>query len=289
MEVVSRGAAPAPVAPVEPQVQETPVEATPQQADPMSKHYAALARKEREIRNQMRAVKEREQALKAKEQEYQTNYIPKSRLLDSPLDVLTEAGMSYDDLVQRISSSPNQNDPTVIALKQLQRKLDAIEQNSQTAQKQMEEAQNQAVAQAKKQMEYDAKIELSGNDDFELINELGHIPSVINLAEHIFHHGLPAKNGKGWEFEPGFIPDIKAVAAVIEDELVEDSMKRASFKKIKNRMTPQQVNDQSMGVIPQRPAGLKTITNQVSASTSKSMSEKERRERAIAAMEGRLR
>ncbi len=85
--------------------------------------------------------------------------------------------------------------------------------------------------------------------------------------------------------------DISDAASQVETELVEQGYKMAQFSKVQARLTKPaadttQAQNASKAPQSQAPQGVKTLSNNLSTSTTGRSSERERRERAIAAFLG---
>ncbi len=66
----------------------------------------------------------REAAVKAKELEYQSKYVPKDQLTQDPLTVLSELGLSHDQITQLMLNGPTPNDLSRnAAFKQIQEEI----------------------------------------------------------------------------------------------------------------------------------------------------------------------
>ena len=79
-----------PVAGITPKAPELKTEESPP-ADP---RLEALARKERQFAKQRKEIEAERAALKSKMTEYETGYIPKSRLTEDPFGALNELGLT---------------------------------------------------------------------------------------------------------------------------------------------------------------------------------------------------
>jgi hypothetical protein len=237
----------------------------PEAVDP---RIAAFAAKERQLRKMQMEM----QAEKAKwEQEatkYQTDYLPKSRLQEDPLAVLSEMGYDTDKLSQLLLNAPNANDPTV---RMFQSKIKALEEKQAAADRRAEEAVRGQFEQAKKQIANEAKMLVDGSADYETIKSAGMHDAVTELILQTFE-------------QSGVLMDVAEAAQQVEEHLINEGMKFAQISKIQKRMQPQQAAPTG-----QPQAGIKTITqNLTQPQSGKSMTAAEKRARAIAAFNGQL-
>ena len=260
--------APTPNAPGQTNINEAPAPAATPETKPelISPKFAALARKEKELRRAVEAQRAREEQLKSKESEYQTNYVPKSRLLEDPLSALSELGITYDQIVQ-MALKP-QKDPTIAAL---EKEIQALKKTSEDNTTSMQAQQAAQYEQALNQIRNDTKQLVSANAEFETIKSQGAEEAVVKLIEETFK-------------ADGFVMSIDDAAKAVEDYLVEEGLKYAQLSKVQARLKPK-VEEQppQQGTQP-----IKTLTNAATAAPSTPLSAKDRRQRAILAFKGQL-
>ncbi len=269
-------------------VENSPVaslEATQAQEEPISSQFAVLARKEKALRAkalaQEQAIKAREEAFKAKEAElaakeaeYKAKYIPRESLKNDPLSVLSEAGLSYDELTNMALNAPSPQEVERTAyLKRLEAKIAELESGQKKAQENYEKQERTAYNQALAQIRSDATELVSSDPSFETIRNTGSIGDVVNLIERAFK-------------ETGKLMTVEKAAQLVEDDLIEQALKvfnktKKLQERVKASQTPKAEPQASPKAAPQQ--GMKTLTNNMAV--SKPMSA---REKAIAAFEGRL-
>ncbi len=242
----------------------------------LSPKFAALARQEKVMRQKMRAREEalklREEAIKAKEAEYETAYIPKAQLKErfksDPLGVIRENEVSYEELTQAILNEPNPE------LQKIYQELKAVKESQSETQKKFEEQQTKSYQDAVNQIRREAKLLVDSDAQFETIKEAGEQEAVVELIEETFK-------------QTGQLLSIEEAAKEVETYLIEDALKKMSFKKIKERLSAkpeEKAPETSEKSLPQQ---MKTLTNAQSTS-SKPLTAKERIERAKLAFYGKL-
>lgn len=267
---------------------ETPAATPAPKEDPLSPRFAQLARQERALRAKVQAqeaaikAKEdafaaREAALKAKESEYQSDYIPKSRFKQDPLTVLTEQGLTYDDLTQAILGTQTQQDPRILAeIDRLKAEIKETKDYQAKAKEEYAQNQKQAYNQAVNQIRNDAKQLVATDPSFETIRETKSVNDVVDLITKTFN-------------EDGILLTVEEAANEVETYLVDNAIKLAQIKKIQARMAEAAKKADTAAPTQSQPAQkqsqpqMKTLTNAVNASKSLSA-----RERAIAAFKGEL-
>lgn len=255
-------------------VQAEAVEAPKVPEDAMGKKFAALARQQKQIREYERQVKAREEALKAKEAQYNTDYIPKSRLKEDPLSVFNDAGLTYNEISEKYLASGSPEEHAMQRLIQEQAKIKA---DTESLRKQYEEQQSASYQQALKQINNEAKMLVDSDPEFEIIKETGNTEQVASFIEEVFK-------------AEGIVLSVEEAAREVATHLIEESRKFASLNSVKRLLTPEPTAPVQKQEVPneKQPQQLKTLTNAVTASASKGLSEKERKARAILAFQGRL-
>lgn len=268
----------------QPDIKQAEDTATAPAAPAVDPKMDAFARKERQIRKMQQELAQERTAMTAKQKEYETNYVPRSRLSEDPLSVLQENGVSYDKLTELLLAQPNQNDPTIRALRA---EIKALADKQTQSEKATQDAQSQQYEQAKKQIGMEAKMLVDSDPEYETIKATGMHDAVVELIVETFNR-------------EGHLMDIAEAAKEIENHLVEEYSKGAQYSKVQARLKPKTEQPESAPgtktvtfkqsqpkVVPREPE-LKTLTNRVTQETSKGSSAKEKRERAIAAFYGKL-
>jgi hypothetical protein len=230
------------------------------------------AKKERQLRQMQKQLQEEKAALQKRAAEYETGYIPKSRLKDDLWGVLGEQGLSLEQMTEQLLNQPNMNDP---ATRALMSKIKALEDKQMHAEKQAAEAQQVQYDNAVKQISNEVKQLVDSSSDFETIKELGLVDNVVELIKETYE-------------TEGYILDIDAACKQVEEESIAELMKAVKLKKLQERLNPKPVEPVVEAPKQQTQQALKTLTNNVTQTTTKKSSEKERVARAIAAFKGQL-
>lgn len=244
--------------------------------EPLSSQYAILARKEKMLRQREQQLRTREAELKAKDAPIapptpsfdESKYVNKDRLTQDPFTVLTELGLTYDQLTEMALNGPK---PQEIALmnqiKSLESKIAEIEGKTQKSFEDREVQQRQQVV---AQLTNDTKRLVSSDPNFEMIQAERAEKEVVKLIEKTFD-------------EDGILLSVEEAAQQVEDYLVERALRIAKAKKIQQKLAPAPaVPEKSMTEDSKQPQ-LKTLTNSVASSRKLTA-----RERALLAFEGKL-
>lgn len=243
---------------------------------PLSPQYAAIARKERALRDQKRqfdaerqAFKSEQEAAKAKQTQEQNGFVSKDKLVKDPWSVLNEAGITYDQLTNQALNPPSEQDRLIQEMRaEIQELKVATKQVNTNIEQRDSQAYNQAVA----QIRTDVANLVKADPNFETIKETRSVNDVVQLIEQTFK-------------QDGVLLSIEEAAQAVEDHLIEEAMKITKIKKIQQRLAPptQQKPKAESKSNEQTQPQLKTLTNAVGSTRPLS-----NKERAIAVMEGRL-
>lgn len=249
----------------------------PKTEDPLSPQYALLARKEKALRANAQAIKAREDAIKAKEAElaskdaeYASKYIQRDKLLADPLSILSELGISYDELTNKILGTPTEGQPSQ-ELQALKAEIKAIKDAQDQANQAAKDNQQNQYKQAVNQIRNEAKALVNSDPNLETIKVTNSVNDVVELIEKTFA-------------EEGRLMTVEEAAAEVEEYLIEEGMKLARIEKIQKRLQPKVETPpkQSEPKQQQQPT-MKTLTNAVTASKPLTA-----RERAMLAFKGQL-
>jgi hypothetical protein len=238
--------------------------AAAESTQPLSPQFAALAKQRRALQVKEREIAEREAKLsKPPEGEY----LSKADLLANPLKIF-EAGLTYDQLTEAILANQSGITPELKALKE---ELKALKEGVDKRFISEAEAQEES---ALNQIANDMETLTKEGDAYELFakNYVG-IKGKTGLERaltKIYSHYK----------KTGQVLDNKVVVEQVENELLDEAMKIAEFKKVKSKIAPEPVQT------PPKSQGkqMKTLTNRDGASIPL-----DRKARAIAAMLGTLR
>lgn len=252
---------------------------------PLSSQYAVLARKEKAIRQREAAIRAREAAIRAVEDAArvpaatppqssfdESKYVQKDALTSDPFRILTELGLTYDQLTEMALNGPK---PESIALsnevKALREELKALKGETESTKKSVADQQAQSYKQAINQITLEAKNLINNNPAFETIKETNSISDVVELIDETFK-------------KDGILLTVEEAALEVEDYLLEEAMKLSKIKKIQQRWMPKETPAPVSKTTEQpKQQQLKTLTNSVG--TSRQLSA---RERALLAFEGKL-
>lgn len=258
--------------------QETPVQAPEANKAPVDARETEFAKKERAIRKMqqdLQAERQRWQSERdAEKKKYETDYIPKSRIVEDPLTALTDLGLSYDQLTQMILTGHNSQDPAIRALRQEIRAMkDAQAKAAEEAQASTKTQYEQAV----KQISNEVKMLVASNNEFESIKQAGMEDAVTELITQTFE-------------SEGILMDVEEAARQVENHLLDEAVRLASLSKVQQRLKPQtpETPVQEPSTAPAKQSQPQpTLTNKMQATPTKKLSDKERRERAMAAFYGK--
>lgn len=250
-----------------------PTPEAPKPEDQISPKFAALARKEKALRDEFQKLKVEQEAFKTKQTEYETGYIPRAKLAErakqDALGILTELGITPDEFTQQLLNSNPQDHVT----RKLEAQIKALEDRLNQTVSKADEQQSKAYDQALNQIRNEAKVLIDSNPDFETIKDTNSTEAVVELIRDTFD-------------KDGTLLSVEEAAKEVEEYLLEQGIKMAQFRKVKEKLSQPVETPAPKQIIPEKQP-MKTLTNAVSAS-SKPLGRKERRERAIMAFQGKL-
>lgn len=250
----------------------------------LSRQFAQLARREKQLRlqaqKQQNDFKAKEAALVAREaalsqtQFDPKDYISRARLEQDALGVLESEGIAtYEGITQRaVSRQPV--DPQLQAhIGKLEAKIAQLEKATEDNQKSYTQQQQQAYDAALKQIRSDVRDLVQNDPNFETIKATNSIGDVVDLIKQTYE-----KDGR--------VLPVELAAQKVEDYLVEEATKLTRIGKIKKRLeqsaqTERAQKPQATTKQPQQ--SMKTLTN--ANSSTRQLSAKER---AILAFKGEL-
>lgn len=258
-----------------------------QTEEPISSQYAVLARKEKAYRAKVQAqeaafkakeaeIAKREAELQTKASTYESDYIPKQRLTEETIQVLLEAGISYDKITEMaLQQQTNPVDPqTKLTIKRLEEKLAKLEAETEGTKKSITQSQEDNYKQAVNQIKQDVKSLVSQGEDFEAIRATNSVDEVVRLIEKTYE-------------EDGILLTNEEAAQQVEEELVSRISEYAKLSKIQQKFrtqnskaSPEQPVNQSQD---KQPQSAKTLTNNLTGASKMSA-----RERAVLAFQGKL-
>lgn len=236
-----------------------------EETKPLSPQFAALAKHKRALQVKERELAQREEALKASAPAGQDAVI--ARLKANPLSVLQEAGVTYDELTEAILNNQSGQSIDPQALRN-QIKEELKKELGEEFQTRDQQAEQQVLSEIRR----DALALTAQGEQYEAIREAKAQQTVVDLIH------------RTWK-STGEVMDVTEAAELVENQLVEEALPFAKIKKIQSRLNPTPIEAPAQIPVPQRANTkvMRTLTNRDTASPIM-----DKRARAIAAMEGRL-
>lgn len=262
-------------------LKQAPVEPTPAlevkapETDTLSPKFAALAKKEKWIRGMQEEINKQKKSLEERESDYKSNYVDKKRIKENFMDVISEAGLTPDQVANILLGQPQSAiDPSIREMRAEIKALKDELTSTKTGWSEKEKSQyDQAVLQVRSEAE-----ELLTNDTgtFETLKTKANAVDIVTQFIEATYK------------DEGRVLKVDEAAEFIESELLEQAIAMAKLKKVQEKLglTTAQVEPSKPQISPQQQLP-KTLTNGMNPS-SKPLSAKDRRERAIAAFQGKL-
>jgi hypothetical protein len=240
-------------------------------SEPDRAQFAALARREQQIRKAQQALKAEQDAFAAK----QADYISRNMLLADPLKTLAETGLDYSRLteLQLNQINPDPVQPLVAKIEALEAKLAQVD-------KTFADRDNLQEQQVLTQMRADVEALAKTDPAYETIAATESYGDVVELIHKVFK-------------AEGVILSVEEAAEAVENKLVEREYQRyeklSKLQKIKSRLAPPapvvpvtEEKTEAEANPPQQPAST-TLSNK--GSRTKPMTP---RDRVIARLKGQI-
>ena len=262
---------------------DTEVKAEPAKAEDPLSQYAVFARKEKALRARDQQLRAREESLRAREEALKpaatsstpsidpSKFVSREELAKNPLQVLSDMGLTYDQLTNLAINAPTQEEMQRRTYEsKIEAELKQIKEAQEQTRKFYEEQQNQSYKQAVRQIKQDAESLIESSPEFETIRATNSIDDVVELIEQTFK-------------EENRLLSVEEASKAVEDYLVEEATRLAKLSKIQQRLRPAQASPKKQEPASQPAQTLKTLTNSVSSSRPLTA-----KERAILAFKGEL-
>lgn len=257
---------------------ETPAtEATETKQDFLSPKFAALARKEKQIRAEKLKIEQERSQWAERERELEELKAFKQKFEQNPLDLV-----DYNKLTEAYLAQPNPE------LKPLLAKISELEKSQQNILKASEESQKTQREQAKVQIGKEIERMVTAGEEFEAMKAYGKeaVNAALELIEQTFD-----ESGELMEYSDA----CQQIEEYLAEQALETYQKFSTLKKVQAKLNPPKQEpeaqaatpapEQKQNVSPKQPQP--TLSNRiVQSGASKPMTDKERRERAIRAFMG---
>lgn len=250
--------------------EQTEVVKTPEQTE-SDKRFSEMAKKEKFLRFQQKKLVDEKAQIAAEKAALEALRRPqvdmswKDKLKADPIAFLQAEGVGYDQITERLLNQ----DPNSQVIQSLKAEIEALKASQNETKESLKQGANQQIEQALKQLKSEAKMLVQGNEEFALIQEYNAQDQVVKLIKQTFD-------------EEGYVMDVEEAAKEVETYLSEKALRIAQLKKVQEKLTPKETSQSP--VVQPKPT---TLTHSVTTQT-KPASSKDRRERAIAAFQGKL-
>lgn len=199
-----------------------PTEAPTQQLSPQ---FAELARKEQQIRKAQQELAREKEAWKATS----TQQISKQQLQENTLQVLSEAGITYDKLVELQLGQAAAHDPQVMALKEIASLKAELAETKKRYADDREQDFLEGEKQALNVIRSDVKLLVESDPAYETIKATDSVGHVVELIEKVFK-------------EDGDMLSVEEASKLVEEQLIEHESTRIKklreLSKIKAKLEP---------------------------------------------------
>lgn len=242
-------------------------EAAPKVSAEDQARFDQLARREKAIRTEAKKLEQMRKDIDAQKAP-PTPAFNKAEFLKDPMKYVTADELSQVTLAQ-LNQSPESH-----MIRQLQAELEALKQEQGTVKQSIETQQTTAYKQAVQQISREVDSLVSSNDDYAAIQAEGAQSAVVQLIEQTYQ-------------EDGILLTSAEAAKQVEDYLLEKALKLAGLAKVQTRLAPKVSEAIAPTSQPEQQQQSRTLTNSL-VTSSKPLTARERRERAILAYQGKL-
>ena len=273
--------------------------------EPLSPQYAVLARQAKALRQAQQNLKAERAAFKAEQDASRAappvqaattaavddalSTIPRDRLVNDPVGVFEELGLSAEELANRILNHRAVDPATANYMSKLEAKIAKLEAAQDDSKKAFETSQSDSYEQAVVAIRNEAEDLVDTDPDFATIKEMGQSEEIVNLIKDVHAKGLEGK------YRKGTLLTVEAAARLVEDELVnqwvEKHEKLSRLEKIQKRLKPAtQVGQQAsaLGTQQQQSAATNQNTTRTLTNSMGSSGKMSARDRAIAVFNGTI-
>ncbi len=256
----------------------SPKAETKETEESLSSHYAVLARKEKAIRQREQQLRQRESAAKALEEATkappkpsfdESKYVDKTRLTQDPFKVLSELGLTYDQLTELAINAPKPEQLALLnEIKTLKEEMQALKGETK---KSFEDQQTAQRTEAINQIRSEVKALVKMDPQFETVRATNSVDDVVELIEKVYD-------------KDGILLTVEDAASQVEEYLMDEAIRLAKLKKIQQRLQPKASASTEVKTTSQtEKKPLQTLTNSIASNRPVSA-----RDRAIAAFKGEL-
>lgn len=269
------------IPPPSPEQQQAP------EKDQFADRLELLSRKERALFHRNMQIKQEAQKLAAEKAEYEKFRALKSKAKTNPMDYLSEAGLSYDEITQYVLNGGKATEKD--ELQALRDEFKALRDEQAQEKEQQKNQQTQAQKQAESQAIEGFKEEIAefveaNKTTYELSSMRDATDDIYSTINDAYVIRLNEWNKNGRIGRPPGPMAIKEAADIVEEFYEKEVSRLAESNKMKSRLNPQPTDpDQPRKEAP------KTLTNNM-ASTAASLvpakNDQDRMQRAMAKLSG---
>lgn len=255
-----------------PEVAPTP---QPEGQDTLAPKFAALAKKEKWIRQMQTEINKQKQDLQKKEEEYKTSYVPKNRIKENFIEVALENGLTPDQIANALlaqSGQSHQANPYAQDFQELRNEIKALKGELHSTKTGFEESKKTDRAQAVNTIRNEAQQLIDSRPEFEALKAKGLVDKVVKYIEDTYD-------------EDGIVLKTEDACREFEEALIEDALNLYKLKKVQDKIQALTPKPELQSKEPQK-QGPKTLTNGMSPPSQTRRSERDRVQRAILRAQG---
>lgn len=249
--------------------EQAPDAAAPKQdaTDKFTQKLELLARKERALWRERQTIAQEKQRIAEMEAKWKSYEEKKTKAKDNPLDYLSEAGLSYDELTQFMLNGGKPAEKSELQI--LREEFERLRSEQTEKEQRMQEQQQQAQAAEQMQVIEGFKSDIAefveaNKSVYEISSHRDAVDDIYATISEAYAISLEEWTATGKRGPAPKLMDIKIAADLVEEFYEKEVMRLAETKKLKERLGIQQKAEQET----KQPS--KTLTNNM-ASTGPSL------------------
>lgn len=261
-------------------------EATPPK-DQLADKFEVLAKKERALFRQRQAIAQKEKELQELQTKLKAFEEKKTKAKVNPLEYLSEAGLSYDELTDFMLNGGKPSEKS--ELQMLKEEFQRLREEQAEKERQTQEQQTAAQQAQQAQILEDFKSEIgefleSKKDVYELTYQRNAVDDIFTTIQDAYVINLQDWMANGRQGPPPAHMDIQKAAEIVEEFYEKEVLKLAETQKLKQKLGIQAPSTNNQNKQPS-----KTLTNSM-ASTAASVvpakTDEDRMRRALEKLAG---
>ncbi len=237
---------------------ETPTEVKVPEVNPLAEQFQRVAKQEKHLQEERKKIDEARRSFEAEKNDADIYRSLKSK---DPFEILNHFGLDYDKLTKLAIDKSKPGDPIA------RKALEAVERLQNELKEKDSQVHKEKIGRAEMQLMNDINTTIKSGE-FDVIEKLDAVGTVREYLEEMYA-------------QTGEIPDIKEACQAVTNHIVGLYQKISDSKWIKPKDIPEKIEE----ILQPKAESISNKMSQTSATLSKPMTESDRMNAAIKAME----